>query len=62
MLNNNYSDYSLALINNFAFFQVVSWLADHLGNPCLGMKNEDSDYQGSAEKITLNFRPMVPIQ
>ena len=44
MLNNNYSDYSLA----FAFFQVVS-LADHLGNPRLGMKSEDSDYQGSSE-------------
>ena len=43
------------------FFQIVS-LADHLGNPRLGMKSEDSDYQGSSEKITFNFRPMVPIQ
>ena len=52
------SDYSL----DFAFFQVVSWLADHLGNPRLGMKSEDSDYQGSSEKTTFNFRQMVPIQ
>ena len=34
-------------------------LADHLGNPCLGIKSEDSDYQGSSEKITFNFRPIV---
>ena len=50
MLNNNYSDYSLA----FAFLLVVS-LADHLGNPRLGMKSEDSDYQGSSEKNNIQF-------
>ena len=57
MLNNNYRDYSL----DFAFFQVVS-LADHSENPRLGMKSEDSDNQGSSEKIIFNFQPMVPIQ
>ena len=40
------------------FFQIVS-LADHLGNPRLGMKSEDSDYQGSSEKITFNFRQIT---
>ena len=34
-------------------------LADHLGNPRLGMKSEDSDYQGSSEKITFNFRQIT---
>ena len=36
------------------FFQIVS-LADHLGNPRLGMKSEDSDYQGSSEKNNIPF-------
>ena len=40
------------------FFQIVS-LADHSGNPRLGMKSEDSDYQGSSEKITFNFRQIT---
>ena len=34
-------------------------LADHLGNPRLGMKSEDSDYQGSSEKIIFNFRQIA---
>ena len=49
------------IVKIFLFFQIVS-LADHLGNPPLGMKSEDSDYQGSSEKITFHFRPMLPIQ
>ena len=36
------------------FFQIVS-LADHSGNPRLGMKSEDSDYQGSSEKNNIPF-------
>ena len=37
-------------------------LADHLGNPCLGIKSEDSDYKGSSEKITFNFRQIAYLQ
>ena len=36
------------------FSQKVS-LADHLENPRLGMKSEDSDYQGSSEKNNIQF-------
>ena len=34
-------------------------LADHSENPRLGMKSEDSDNQGSSEKITFNFRQIT---
>ena len=53
VLNNNYSDYNL----DFCVFSngVISRSLTH---PRLGVKSEDSDYQGSSEKITFNFRPI----